>query len=101
MTPSNYLDEVPATFNHLACQFGEQIARADGVLESHAGTLAVDVLARLALLVKDDQLTPGQLWSALAAERGNVGACNMMANLGRAAQGQVIANKTTTDKATG
>lgn len=95
MTESNYLAEVPATFNDLACQFCEQVPRVDGLLESHAGKLAADVMAHLALLVDNDELTPGQLWSALAAERGNAGACNAIANMARAAHGQLIENKTT------
>lgn len=99
MTVINVLIEVPTIFNELGTQFGGQMARADGVLESHAGKLAADVLANLALLVQDDELTSGQLWSAIAAERGNVGACNMIANLARAAHGQLVANKTTPDKA--
>ena len=103
MTATDYLAEVPATFNDLARQFsntappdelGQAVQhRRDGVLESHAGTLASEVLAHLVLLVDNDHVTLGQLWSAIAAERGNVGACNMMANLSRAAHGQLVANK--------
>lgn len=109
MMADNYLAEVPAVFNELARKFmyiasppilgqGGQ-HRRDGVLESHAGKIAADVLAGLALAVDSEQLTPGQLWSAIAAERGNVGACNMIANVARAAHGQMIANETSPDKA--
>lgn len=104
MTKDNYLDEVPTAFNELACQFantgpldelGQSIQRRrDGVLEIVAGELAANVLAHLAKLVDSDQLTPGQLWSAIAAERGSVGACNMLANLSRAAHGQLIEGAT-------
>lgn len=91
MATNNYLAEVPATFIDLGRRFGSD--HGNDVLESTAGKLATDVLTYLAQLVDSGQLTPGQLWSAIAAERGSVGACNMMANLGRAAQGQVIANR--------
>ncbi len=99
MAATNYLEEAPTVFSELGRRFGEQAARADGVLESEAGRQATDVLGHLALLVNTDNITAGQLWSALAAERGSVSACNMLANLARASQGQLIANKTTPIKA--
>ena len=87
---TNYLAEMPAVFNEMSRQFGEQIAGADGVLETNAGKLAADVMAHLALLVDSDRLTAGQLWSAIAAGRGSVGACAELANVARAAQAQLI-----------
>lgn len=93
MPVTDYLVQIPATFNELAEQFATQTARADGVLESSAGELAADVFTHLALLKDRYMLTSGQLWSAIAAERGSVGACNMLANVARAVQAQLIANK--------
>lgn len=90
---TDYLVEMPATFNDLANQFATRTDRADGIMESRAGKMAAGLLANLALLQDSDTLTSCQLWSALAAERGSASACYMLANVARAAQAQLIANK--------
>lgn len=97
-----YLDEFSATFNDLARQFSEMAPpdpigqsiqhRRDGLLETHAGALAAAFLATLGMATAADEIKTGQMWTALAAQRGSVGACNTLANLARAVRGQLLIN---------